>query len=750
VGFERNFNRALNGEKFLMGIEFQGKRIAIGVPKTIPVGSVTNVYYAVYCTYKGVTELNNDNLDIAAIFDENNRNVIDYQWYGVPGDYQIQIVSNGTCPSIGPDKAPLNIEAKEITLRGENAPSGMQAVDGRLGPGQTPTEINALDLTFKFGPTDIDTLFLTRWHKPTGVSITDLNLTHPLRDFLAAKYLVNQEDAPQLLGAIEKLLEDDAPTGIQSNEILGVNSQPTGLSSAEKLGLSAGSTLLSANELLGESHKPTGADADEIDEDAPAPPASITAIEVLNESNKPVGISAFNLTDYMPSNVTVESLYIGDEMGVYHPRNVQITDITLRASSRPVGLLAEESLDFNMHKPTGLTAVPFLTIGNLGANLYLPSSLQAHLPIVPLSAAQAPTSLSSEVTIIGDFRSAPQYLESVNIAEQTPSSLSATTNLGFTANQAPTSLSAFWDNGLPFGHNDSGSGDYTPVYNRPWLFTLEQLDTGETERFRLGIGNNAIERRIRWESLDYYESACDGLNFLDYFEGEHGSIISQRTWRNGASIQKDWDCDDDGYFDATSTQQPMLTSWFIENSKTGPFSILFIYHVYKTYEKALDVYHFIHKENLQGAELAEQVTAKDFLRHIFRKTVIHPNQFAGIVGVFSEEVLMKADDTFTADEVRPPNPYTKPDFWHQWSTDSGNPCENGDGAVSGYLNCETAAVAPWGQYPLGTHSNSTGAHFKQYDVWDGYNVHYTGPDYLYWMARSTWDKRAWDAYGINQ
>ena len=686
-------------------IYLHGKDIAIGVPKTIPVGLSTKVYYAVYCNYKGTIELSNDAADTTAVYDTALNNVTAYQWYDVPGLYTIEVVSKGTCPSTGPDKAPLVLNARDITLKAEHSPTDIIADE---------------ELDIARAPTNLDTLFMTRWHKPTGVWITDLNISRSkLRNFTAAKPLTEPEESPTLISAEEALLQDDAPTEIQSNEILGVNAQPTIIDADAYLLDSNRPLTMSAAELLGASHAPTGLSRAVFDI---APPTNISAIEKL--SLGPLGITSFNIDDIKPRNVTISDLFLSDTNN--YPRNVSVSELNLNISHKPGLITAEEVLMWNHHRPSGLSGTriigPYFGLTEDFTNsLDKPTGLNTCIIADGGCLPEfGPSSLSAESTLAQDFSRAPRYIGAVNTKDLAPTNMAATDNLAFSVDQIPTQIAA--EVYIPFFGYDE---ELNPINNEPWLFSLDDVKY----KLRRNINTN---RELHFRKPNSttgegeYGFDCNRLNWSDTFIGEDKGLIHSVIKKEGNVAIGDHDCDGDGYFDATSTSQSYIVAWVYQTVDMGPFSDTFLGIYFRGNESE------IASAKSEIANGTFSLRKEDHLIRLFLSYFRELNEF---------DLISPDGKTQTAYNGT-----------HIYSRGSGDPCEGSPGQSYNAFNvpwksttasCGEVCITPWGE-EVGldvVYSNrQLWKSYKQADIWEDYEIEYIGPDYLHHMHRENWEK----------
>lgn len=539
---------------------FQGKTIAIGVPKTISAGVKTNVHYVVYCTFNGSIENSTDQRDETYVLDEDGNDVSRFAWYSVPGKYTIEIRSRGNCPPLGVEKAPTGLVGEDLTLTEDHNPTNAKIIKLDLGSEKAPTGISAADKTLSEGPSLLGVKAISYKHKPNFVKIINLELdgSEP-RDFVAAKILELASEAPSGLLAEEQLISDDAPTSLISVKVLDSSDAPTNL------------------EL-------------DIDMSASDAPTSIVSIEVLGANQAPTAIYSQDTDDWKPRNVRVTSLYLGEEMLNYHPRNVRFEDLTLSSWDQPGGMQAAEWLRFR-NAPQNLEAIRFLETTEQS-----PTGLSTEFPINALTSNQAPTSISSAITIIQDADAAPSNLRSVNYADLAPTGLTAdTTTLG--AENAPTGMTArertetipgYTETGpirenypLPttrfvFEWEDEGFYD-TFHFSQP--FVLDPKDIVIANTALPSTGTNVYGDRISAEyvmsstgtllSAPYYplNSTCQGLdsgaslyNYTDFWIGENSSVVFCVNWAH--HYVGDLDCDGDGYFDTSTRGRDVSRHWY--------------------------------------------------------------------------------------------------------------------------------------------------------------------------------------------
>jgi hypothetical protein len=313
----------------------EGKTIAIGVPSTVAAGIETSVYYVVYCNYGGHTENSTDAKDETFIFDSDGRDVSNYAWYSVPGEYTVEIRSLGKCPTIGASKAPRALVSEDLTFKLDHAPRNASLNKLDLNSNHAPGGLSAIDGELLVGPSLLHAKHVSIKYYPTFVTIIDLDLSLSTPgSFSAVKVLDNSTEAPSIITALEQLISDDAPSSLGAVKILGASDAPTGL------------------EL-------------DIDLNASDGPTSIVSQELLSSNSAPTALISEDASLWQPSNVSVTSLYLGPEMTNHHPRNVSVTEITLLNWEQPTGLIAGHDLA-GLQAPFGLTALGFLEQADTG------------------------------------------------------------------------------------------------------------------------------------------------------------------------------------------------------------------------------------------------------------------------------------------------------------------------------------------------------------------------------------------------
>ena len=85
-------------------------KIILGVPEKFRVGEIQKINYEVVCLYDQLEFIKTPE-DTLTVLDENGNDVSSYQWWTVPGKYNLTVTTYAICPLLTADKAPTSLSA---------------------------------------------------------------------------------------------------------------------------------------------------------------------------------------------------------------------------------------------------------------------------------------------------------------------------------------------------------------------------------------------------------------------------------------------------------------------------------------------------------------------------------------------------------------------------------------------------------------------------------------------------------------
>ena len=480
-------------------------------------------------------------------------------------------------------EAPGAIAALE-QLISDDAPSLMGAVK-ILGASDSPTGLELdIGLGVSDGPTAlISQELISSTSAPTALISEDTSLWQPSNVTVLSLYL-----------GVEKT--NHHPRNVSITEITLLDwGQPTKLIAGNRLGgLEAPFGLFALRFLEQADTGPTQIDACELDAGYLTNTPSTTASSVL-VTGATTAAAAAN-TQYAPDGGT------SDGVATYASGNVTITRF------QGTGIYSNKSewkiYDGNSILVNSSLADP-LTIPDpwdaSWTNSGGPNILITEVPVnsnclaLLATTGSEPTSLAAEITLNFDSSAAPSFFSAVPFAEMAPTLLTANISEGLASSESPTDMHAFVLGNVVVGYDPSlpGTGLVTQPYDEPSEFLFEYddekfYDSGwidmswddnspansylidgsitpgkyAMEIYSSGLGAlvAGATKHYPFNCRSYVDQSKDLFNWGDMFVGEDGSIVHTVAW--AYQVVSDHDCDEDGYYDTSSSSTYTEAHWY--------------------------------------------------------------------------------------------------------------------------------------------------------------------------------------------
>lgn len=270
-------------------------KIILGVPEKFRVGEIQKINYEVVCVYSQMEFIKTPE-DTLTVLDENGNDVSSYQWWTVPGKYNLTVTTYAICPLLTADKAPTSLSAHASPVSNQS-PQSLETKDfdalvaALQVPGASPLLLQSKNQTFDGRS------------KPFNASIINLGLS--------------SAHAPSSIEFDPELFAASQPTGLTSQWLTDTTSQPTSLTASEDLSVNSLYAPSNLEAWTSTSVEPRNAAVHNLsfvdNPEATPTNASISNI-VLREENKPTFLN----TLVSPAQISgLGTLVDMDEDGVY-------------------------------------------------------------------------------------------------------------------------------------------------------------------------------------------------------------------------------------------------------------------------------------------------------------------------------------------------------------------------------------------------------------------------------------------------